>query len=59
MRNLFGLNRSVLWTAWDANTRYFRQPPKVRRRLRRAVKRSQNQQMEREVSLCLIDITAG
>ena len=56
MRSLLSITRDPLWTAWDANTRVYRQPPKVRKLLRRYAKRRQNQLIAKEVSSWIIDI---
>ena len=38
-RNIYSVTFDRDWTAWDANTHVYRQPPKVRKRLRRLAKR--------------------
>lgn len=48
-RNTGNVSRSPAWTAWDANTRFYRRPAKFRKVLRRAIKRRQNQMLEKEV----------
>ena len=50
MRNLEGLNRSPVWTAWDAKTRYTQASPKVRKALRRVIKHQHKQEKQKEIA---------
>ncbi len=43
------INRSPLWTAWDANTSCYRRPPKFRKALRRVIKHQQKQLLGKDI----------
>ena len=43
-----GVQRSTLWTAWDANTRWCRCPAKLRKSLRRIIKHQQRQLLRKQ-----------
>lgn len=49
MRSKDGINRSKLWTAWDANTRFYRRTSKCRKLLRRIIKHQQKQALHKQM----------
>ena len=49
------VSRSRLWSAWDANTHVYRQPPKIRRLLRRIIKHQQKAWFSKEARLQIED----
>lgn len=49
MRSKDSLNRSALWTAWDANTKVVRRTPKCRKLLRRIIKHQQKRALREQM----------
>lgn len=49
MRSKDSINRSALWTAWDANTNVYRRSPKCRKLLRRIIKHQQKQALHKQI----------